>query len=423
MSDVLYPSDWQRYRLSEIAEIRTGLAKGKQHLQNTVERPYLRVANVQAGHLDLSEVKTIVASERDAERYTLKDGDVLLTEGGDFDKLGRGTLWAGEIDNCLHQNHIFVVRPDRTVLMPQYLVWLTNSPEGRRYFIRASKQSTNLASINSTQLRQYPVVIPPMPEQYAIAKVLRTWDVGVTQVEKLIHAKRRLKHGLIQQLLTGKRRFHEFVCSKRLQSTPVGNLPTEWRIVRLHELFQPIYRKNENGADRVLTVSGRHGLVDQRDYFNRSVAGKSLEGYHLLRRGEFAYNRSLMKGYPYGAIKRLDRYNEGVLSTLYLCFELTEPGADSDFYAHLFESGLLNSQLRRIAQAGARAHGLLNVSAGEFFRMSLPVPSVEEQRAIAGVLSAADREIELLSEQLTALKEQKRGLMQKLLTGQVRVKV
>lgn len=227
----------------------------------------------------------------------------------------------------------------------------------------------------------------------------------------------------MQQLLTGKRRFEEFVFSGQLQSTLLGSLPADWRIARLGELFKPSHRKNDDGVSRVLTMSGRHGLVDQRDYFNRSVAGKSLARYYLLRRGEFAYNRSSMKGYPFGAIKRLDRYEEGVLSTLYLCFELVEPEGDSDFYAHLFESGFLNSQLRRIAHAGARAHGLLNVSAGDFLKMSVPVPSVEEQRAIAGVLSAADREIDLLSEQLTALKEQKRGLMQKLLTGEVRVKV
>jgi type I restriction enzyme, S subunit len=423
MSDVAYPTEWKSFQLREIAEIQTGLAKGKKTFKDPLELPYLRVANVQAGHLDLSEVKTVTVERADVERYGLKDGDVLLTEGGDFDKLGRGTLWRGEIGCCLHQNHVFVVRTNRAVLLPEYLVWLTNSPIGRRYFVRASKQSTNLASINSTQLKQYPVVIPPVDEQKAIARVIRTWEAGIGQAERLLRSKRRLKRVLMQQLLTGKRRFAEFVQSGAVRSTPLGRLPRDWSIAHIGELFRQVRRKNEVGVDHVLTASGRHGLVDQREYFNRSVAGKSLTGYYLLRRGEFAYNRSTMKGYPYGAIKRLDRYDEGALSTLYLCFALAAENeeSDSDFYAHFFQSGLLNRQLRDIVQVGARAHGLLNVPAGDFYDLVVPDPSHDEQRAIANVLSAAEREIHLLNEKLGALKEQKHGLMQKLLTGQVRV--
>src|SRR5258706_2795118 len=128
-----FPIGWSVRRLDAVAEIRTGLALGKKDVANPVLRPYLRVANVQDGHLRLDEVKHVTVSEKELSRYLLIAGDILLTEGGDFDKLGRGTMWRGEIDGCLHQNHIFVVRTDRKHLLPEYLEWLTNSPYGRRY--------------------------------------------------------------------------------------------------------------------------------------------------------------------------------------------------------------------------------------------------------------------------------------------------
>src|SRR5579862_4022084 len=107
------PDDWTYQRLDAVAMIRTGLALGKRDIKNPVRRPYLRVANVQDGHMLLDEIKHITVSADEVDRYLLMNGDILLTEGGDFDKLGRGTMWRGEIDGCLHQNHIFVVRTQR----------------------------------------------------------------------------------------------------------------------------------------------------------------------------------------------------------------------------------------------------------------------------------------------------------------------
>lgn len=303
-----------------------------------------------------------------------------------------------------------------------FVKYALQSPQVSRHIERIAKGST-FREISIDQLRKTEILLPPLEEQSRIAAVLATWDRAEASMEMILRAKRRLKRALLQQLLTGKRRFSYFSAVAERKDTPFGSIPADWPVVRIGKLFRQIQRKNSEGVARVLTASGRHGLVDQREYFNRSVAGKSLADYYLLRQGEFAYNRSTMNGYPYGAIKRLDRYEEGVVSTLYLCFALTSEDCDSDYFAHLFESGLLNRQLRGIAQVGARAHGLLNVSASDFFDLLVPVPSYAEQRRIAQVLSALDREIDLLNEQLRCLKDHKRGLMQKLLTGQVRVKV
>lgn len=130
--------------------------------------PYLMVANVQDGFLNLDEIKEIEVSAEQVERYSLVDGDVLFTEGGDYDKLGRGTVWQGEIKNCLHQNHIFVVRPHAEVLNPYFLSYQAGSRYGKQYFLKCSKQTTNLASINSAQLKGFPVLMPTIEEQVQI---------------------------------------------------------------------------------------------------------------------------------------------------------------------------------------------------------------------------------------------------------------
>lgn len=165
---------WQTIPLAELAYIQTGLAKGKENNSVTTTMPYLRVANVQDGYLDLSEIKLITVEKDKIERYRLKEGDVLFTEGGDYDKLGRGTVWRAEIDNCLHQNHVFAVRPEPAVLNSFYLAYLASSRYGKTYFLSCSKQTTNLASINSAQLKAFPVFCPSIMEQQEIVHLLDT---------------------------------------------------------------------------------------------------------------------------------------------------------------------------------------------------------------------------------------------------------
>lgn len=311
-------------------------------------------------------------------------------------------------------------------------LWVTdfcgNDPHFVNYLYRSldiSKHSgkTGVPGLNRNDLHTVRIAVPPLPEQQKIAAILSTWDRAIELTEKLIAAKQKRKQALMQQLLTGKVRFKEFVKSKNRQKTPIGDMPSEWKNHRLEKIVEKVKRKNPDGEVHVLTASGEHGLVDQREFFNRSVAGADLSGYYLLKRGEFAYNRSAMKGYPFGAIKRLDRYEQGVLSTLYICFGISDDRCDPDYLSQFFEACLLDKQLRGITQVGGRAHGLLNITDGDFYSMTVTLPSVEEQRQISAVLDCQDKEIEGVRRKLAILKQQKQGLMQQLLTGKVRVKV
>lgn len=160
---VLNPKGWSEVVLKEIADIRSGVTKGKRiDLSNAVTLPYMRVANVQDGHLDLSDVQDITVSPADATNCKLLGGDILLTEGGDPDKLGRGYVWHGEIENCIHQNHIFVVRiRNQELVNPLFLSAVLGSQRGKRYFLKVGKQTTGIATINKTVLSEFMPIIPP----------------------------------------------------------------------------------------------------------------------------------------------------------------------------------------------------------------------------------------------------------------------
>jgi type I restriction enzyme S subunit len=178
-------------QLEEHPEIVSGVAKGQKYGNSkTLEAPYLRVANVQDGYLDLTEIKTIRVPPGEIESLRLQAGDIVMTEGGDFDKLGRGAIWPGGIVDCIHQNHVFRVRLDRPVLIPRFFAEFLRSTFAKSYFLRCSKQTTNLASINMTQLRGTPTPVPPLPLQEKFEALVAQVDrLRVVQREALRQAK------------------------------------------------------------------------------------------------------------------------------------------------------------------------------------------------------------------------------------------
>lgn len=402
---------WHTKRLGDITEyIGSGISRP--FTSDNVGVPVLRSNNVSDGKVNCDDVKFWYAVDprgADLAKVSPKEFDILVNfVNGSRKELGKAGIYLGEPKGCIVSTNFFIVRVNSKLVNPFFTNLYFQTTEYKKWLQEITGFS-GPGSFNQKQIAGLRIPIPSLPEQEQIVNISECWDKAIEKTEQLICAKQKLKKGLMQQLLTGKKRFKEFKGYK-------------WKEVKLKNLFKRITRKNNRSVTHVLTISGQYGLVDQRDYFNRSVAGKDLSGYYLLEKGEFAYNRSLMKGYPFGAIKKLDDYDEGVLSTLYLCFATNSNDADSDFFMHYFEYGLLNEQLGGIAQMGARAHGLLNVTATDFFNMLVKIPSSEEQQRIAQVLNSADKEIEFLSNKLKALKNQKKGLMQKLLTGKIRVK-
>jgi type I restriction enzyme S subunit len=213
------PCRWRVAQFHEAADIASGVTLGRNlDVAGTLELPYLRVANVQDGYLDLAEVKTIRIFPDELDRFRLRCGDVLMNEGGDYDKLGRGTVWEDQIPICLHQNHVFRVRCRPNALNCYFLAAVSGSETGKRYFLRSSKQSTNLASINSTQLNAFEIPLPSLAEQEAITKMLKAQDDRLTAETRGLVKLHALKSGLMSDLLTGRVRVPESVSAVENQS-------------------------------------------------------------------------------------------------------------------------------------------------------------------------------------------------------------
>ena len=191
-------------------------------------------------------------------------------------------------------------------------------------------------------------------------------------------------------------------------------IPNEWKTVPLNDRFTRSTRKNKAGCENVLTISAQMGLVNQREFYDKDIASDDKSGYFLMKNGEFAYNKSYSTGYPYGAIKQLTKYDEGIVSPLYICFA-PKAGTNTAFYTQYFEGGRYNREIYRIAQEGARNHGLLNVAVDDFFTGTLAEPGANEQRKIAEILATCDRVIELKQHLLEEKRRQKQWIMQTLL--------
>ena len=206
------PEHWEVKRLKFISHLQTGLTLGKKHTDEEqsrlVLRPYLRVANVQDGWLDLDHITEVEVLPDRIARYELRSGDVLMTEGGDFDKLGRGYVYEGQIDGCLHQNHIFAVRPDARRLDSRFLAAMLSCLHGRNYFTKTSQQTTNLASTNATKLGDFPVPLPPLAEQAQImarvAEIASTLDSLTAAAEAAIARLTEYRQAVISAAVTGK---------------------------------------------------------------------------------------------------------------------------------------------------------------------------------------------------------------------------
>ncbi len=196
------PDGWCWAKLDQVAAIAGGVTKGQKFSEKaeTREVPYLRVANVQRGYLDLLEIKTIRALAAEVKELALRPGDVLFNEGGDRDKLGRGWIWEGQIEECVHQNHVFRARLFLDEMQPKLVSWCGNS-YGQQWFMKAGKQSVNLASINLTVLRSFPVPLPPLAEQTAIVELVEDQLSVIDHLEADLDAKLKSAQALRQSIL------------------------------------------------------------------------------------------------------------------------------------------------------------------------------------------------------------------------------
>ena len=280
------------------------------------------------------------------------------------------------------------------------------------YIRHLNKNLEGIRDGKMVSYKQFSEILLPYPsikEQKKIASYISTINELLDSHKEKLEALKSHKSGLMQNLFPQKGRT---VPNYRF---PKFKDKADWESIDFNKAFKRVTRKNTENNQNILTISALQGLINQEEYFNKKIASRDVTNYYLIHKGEFAYNKSYSKDYPVGAIKKLDKYDVGVVSTLYICFKC-QHGFNHEYFEHFFESGVFNEQLDKIAQEGARDHGLLNVSVNGFFDtlvVKIP-PSKDEEQDIASCFSVLNNLINAQEEKLSQLELYKKGIIQAL---------
>ncbi|AUC92358.1 restriction endonuclease subunit S [Streptococcus suis] len=262
-------------------------------------------------------------------------------------------------------------------------------------------------AIKDSVFKGLPIPLPTLPEQEAIGSFFSDLDQLITLHQRKLDDVKELKKALLQKMFP-KGNGNDFPELRFPEFTDA------WKQRKLGEVSKRVTRRNKELISSLpLTISAQHGLVDQEEFFNKQVASKDVSSYYLIKKGEFAYNKSYSNGYPWGAIKRLDRYEMGVLSTLYIVFKPTSLIC-SDYLVSYYDTVNWYKEVSMIAAEGARNHGLLNIAPNDFFKTRLFIPTLPEQEAIGSFFSDLDQLITLHQRQLDHLKLLKKALLQQM---------
>lgn len=392
----IIPEDWEVKRLGDFSTFFSGgTPKSGNPLFYNGNIPFIR-----SGEIECDKTEMFLSKEglSKSSAKVVEKGDILYALYG----ANSGQCAISKINGAINQA-ILCIRPNAE----RYYILSVLQLNKDLYY--NSYLQGGQGNLSADIVSNYKIALPPLAEQKRICNLLSLWDTAIAKQTALIEKLTLRKRGLMQQLLTGKKRLKGF--------------EGEWKRIKLGDIAVRITRKNEEDNQNVVTISAQRGFVVQTDFFNKSVASETLDNYFLVHKNEFCYNKSYSTGYPMGAIKRLKTFDKAVVTTLYICFALKGETTNIDFFEQYCESGILNKELVKVANEGGRAHGLLNVTPSDFFNMHISVPSINEQNAITSVLVNADKEIEIQKQKLTAMQEQKKGLMQVLLTGKRRIAI
>lgn len=277
-------------------------------------------------------------------------------------------------------------------------------------FLRLERfdEASSVPTLNRNNVHGVKCVFPPCEEQKKIAQILSTWDKAITTTEQLLANSQQQKKALMQQLLTGK---------KRLVDKNGVRFSGEWKDIRLKSVLREVKTRNkDNSIHRVLSITNRNGFVLPEEQFSKRVASDNVTNYKVVQKGQYGYNPSRLN---IGSFARLDSYDEGLLSPMYVVFSVNEKLLNSDYFINWMGSNEAKQRISGSTQGSVRDSVGFDSLCGFPFKL----PPMEEQQKIAAVLSSAEQEISAQQQKLDALKQEKKALMQQLLTGKRRVKI
>ena len=401
------PQEWEVKRLVDLCHNTGDYGINAPAIPYQEDLPtYLRITDID-GWGKFIKTDKVSVNNPNSSQYILREGDIVFARTGAT--VGKTYLYAPKDGQLIFAGFLIRFTPNPNKIIPYYIKVYTETTTYWNW-VRVISQRSGQPGINSVEYGTMKLAVPPMEEQRKIAEILGMWDEAIDKQSRLIEKLELRKRGLMQRLLIGRTRLPGFT--------------TPWQKVKLGEICKRVTRRNEENNQNVITISAQKGFVSQTDFFNKSVASSTLDNYYLVLKDEFCYNKSYSNGYPMGAIKRLKEADKAVVTTLYICFSIADnKRLDINFFEQFCENGGFNQGLMKVANEGGRAHGLLNVTPTDFFSLGMLLPTLPEQKAIAEVLTTADDEIATQRKRLDALRLQKRGLMQQLLTGKIRVKI
>ena len=376
-----FTDDWEQRKLGEVVE---GEIKGKAKANMQGNRSiYLETEYLNGGET------TFVDSDADVE----EDDILILWDGSQAGTVYHGFF--GALGSTLK-----AYRPKESGKFVYYQLVAHQEMIFQRY------RTPNIPHVIKTFTEEFSVFTTSLPEQERIGNFFKQLDNIIALHQRKLDLLKEQKKGFLQKMFPKN--------GEKVPELRFAGFADDWEDRKLSSIAERVTRKNKNNESTLpLTISAQDGLVDQNDYFNKQVASRDVTGYFLVKNGEFAYNKSYSNGYPWGAIKRLDKYEMGVLSTLYIVFKPT--AINSQFLVSYYETTRWYREVSKNAAEGARNHGLLNISPNDFFNTLLTIPkSAEEQQQIGSFFKQLDETIALHQRKLDLLKEQKKGFLQKM---------
>ena len=366
---------------------------------------YGRDRIISVAHMYFNPVVYVTEDDYLKTYNVMRLGDIAF-EGNRSKNFAHGRLVENTIGDGI-VSHVFkVFRPIQPFDLMYWKYSINNEKAMKDVLTRSTKASTMMHELVAKDFLNEEIAVPSLEEQRQIGAFFDRLDSLITLHQRKYDKLCVLKKSMLDKMFPKGGSLYPEI--------RFAGFTDPWEQRKLGEVARRVTRKNENGdSDLPLTISAQYGLVDQRTFFNSQVASKDMSGYFLLHRGEFAYNKSTSTDSPWGAIKRLEKYDMGCVSTLYICFELLS--GDPDFLVTYYETDRWYKSVQLIAAEGARNHGLLNIAPDDFFETQICIPKrIDEQRRIGAFFDRLDSLITLHQRKLELLRNIKKSMLDKM---------
>lgn len=401
-----YTEDWEQRKVLDL--LIQPITDGPHETPKLVEEgvPFISVDAIVDNKIDFNRKRGNISEEYDelcCKKYKPQFHDVYLVKSGStvgkvaiVETTDRFNIWSPlAAMRCGEKTY------------PYFLYDLLQTKDLQAQVADKASNGTQ-PNLSMRELEKFPVSVPSnLEEQKKIGDYFRNLDHLITLHQRKCEQTKTLKKYMLQKMFPQD--------GEKVPQIRFEGFTEDWEQRKLGDLVDRVTRKNQDLVSELpLTISAQYGLIDQNEFFDKRVASKDVSGYYLIENGEFAYNKSTSTDAPWGAIKRLDRYENGVLSTLYIIFGIKENNpVDSDFLVSYYSTNLWHKGIHEIAAEGARNHGLLNIAPADFFATRLMIPQdIEEQKKIGKYFIELEALITLHQRKCDELKEVKKFMLQ-----------